>query len=93
MIVKVDPVNPDRELIRKAAAVIRSGGLLVLPTETVYGLAADPFNEDAMEALYRAKGRRPDKPVALFASGIAPIEQAGFHFSAAARHAAESLHP
>ena len=93
MLLKIDPFSPDAAVIRQAAEVIRAGGLLVVPTETVYGLAADPFNDAAMEALYRAKGRRPDKPVALFAAGMKPIEEAGFLFSEQAKRVGERFWP
>ena len=43
--------------IAEAADVVRAGGLVVYPTDTVYGLGCDPFNEDAVRRLFRAKGR------------------------------------
>lgn len=43
--------------IKKAAAVVKRGGLIVYPTDTVYGLGCDPFDEDAVSRLFRAKGR------------------------------------
>ncbi|MDG7016563.1 MAG: threonylcarbamoyl-AMP synthase [Nitrososphaerota archaeon] len=52
------PVLPmDRASIVKAAAVVRGGGLVVYPTDTVYGLGCDPFDEGAVGRLFRAKGR------------------------------------
>ena len=55
--------------IRKAAKILREGGLVVYPTETVYGLACDPFNEAAVERLLKAKGRE-GKPLPVAASSI-----------------------
>lgn len=49
--------------VKKAAELSLSGMLVAIPTETVYGLAADITNEDALEALYKAKGRPADHPV------------------------------
>ena len=49
--------------IRSAAAIIRRGGLVAFPTETVYGLGADAFNEMAVAQVYRAKGRPSDNPM------------------------------
>jgi len=46
-------------------SVIASGGVVVFPADTVYGLAADPENPAAVERLYAIKGRRPDKPAAV----------------------------
>ena len=50
-------------LIERATVALQKGGLVALPTETVYGLAADADNEGAMRALFAAKGRPPDHPV------------------------------
>lgn len=57
------------EEIRRAAEILRAGGLVAFPTETVYGLGADAANAAAMARLYRAKGRPGDHPVIVhFAS-------------------------
>jgi len=50
-------------VIQKAVEVLRSGGLIVYPTETVYGLGVDATNEAAVEKLWAFKGERGDKPV------------------------------
>ena len=51
------------EKIREAAEVIKRGGLVAFPTETVYGIGADAFNEDAVSRVYEAKGRPSDNPM------------------------------
>ncbi len=51
--------------IAEAARILRSGGLVVFPTETVYGLGADATNPKALEQLNRVKGRPPEKPYSL----------------------------
>ena len=56
-----------REKIKAAVAVLRKGGLVVFPTETLYGLAADALNRDAIDRLVTVKGREEGKPVALIA--------------------------
>jgi len=59
-------VNPE---VRRAAEILRAGGLVAFPTETVYGLGADASNADAVARLYRVKGRPADHPVIVhFAS-------------------------
>jgi L-threonylcarbamoyladenylate synthase len=59
-------VNPE---VRRAAQILRAGGLVAFPTETVYGLGADASNPAAIERLYRVKGRPADHPVIVhFAS-------------------------
>ena len=55
----------DREQIEAAAAILRRGGLLAIPTETVYGLGADGLNEDAVRRIFEAKGRPQDNPLIL----------------------------
>lgn len=54
---------PDREGIARAAAVLQSGGLVVIPTETVYGLAANALDADAVRRIFAAKGRPSDNPL------------------------------
>lgn len=53
------------EQYEEAAAVLRNGGLLGIPTETVYGLGADALNEDACRHVYEAKGRPQDNPLII----------------------------
>lgn len=55
----------DARQIAAAAAILRSGGLLAIPTETVYGLGADGLNEDAVARIFEAKGRPQDNPLIL----------------------------
>lgn len=55
-------------LLTKAAEVIREGGLVILPTETFYALAADPWNERAVERIFHVKERPRDKPLPLIAA-------------------------
>lgn len=49
--------------VQEAADVIKSGGLVVFPTETVYGIGADAYNEDAVQKIFTAKGRPSDNPL------------------------------
>ena len=58
-------LSPTTTNIRTAAEFIKDGGIVSYPTETVYGLGADPFNAGALEKLFKLKGRPPDKPVLL----------------------------
>jgi L-threonylcarbamoyladenylate synthase len=60
---KADPSEPDRIIIRKAAEIIKKGGLVAFPTETVYGLGADALNRGAVRRIYAAKGRPTDNPL------------------------------
>ncbi len=56
---------PDPSVITQAAKMLREGGLVAFPTETVYGLGADATNPKALERLNQVKGRPPEKPYSL----------------------------
>ncbi|MCX6774443.1 MAG: L-threonylcarbamoyladenylate synthase [Candidatus Micrarchaeota archaeon] len=60
---KISKTNPEISKIRKASAIIRKGGLVAFPTETVYGLGADALNPKAVKKIFRAKGRPSDNPL------------------------------
>lgn len=55
----------DKTAIKKAAEIIKEGGLVVMPTETVYGLGGDGTNPDASSKIYAAKGRPSDNPLII----------------------------
>lgn len=67
-IFKIDSDNIDYSIINKAADVIKSGGLVAFPTETVYGLGGDGLNPLASQKIYKAKGRPSDNPLILHIS-------------------------
>lgn len=58
-------IEGHEEEIRAAADILRSGGLVAIPTETVYGLGADALNEDAVRHIYEAKGRPSTNPLII----------------------------
>mgnify|MGYP001300006941 CR=1 FL=1 len=68
--IKIDPLKPEPELILKAASVVRSGGIVIFPTKGLYGLAADAFNEEAVERIFEIKGRRSKKPILVLADSF-----------------------
>ncbi len=65
---RVAGVNPDS--VAHAVALLRAGQIVAIPTETVYGLAADASNPDAVAAIYRAKGRPDFNPLIVHVSGV-----------------------
>lgn len=67
------------DLIRQAAALLRAGGVVAYPSETVWGLAAHPARPEAVERLYTLKGRNPDKPLQVSCESAA----AGLRFAVA----------
>ena len=60
--------------VRQAAEIIKRGGLVAFPTETVYGLGADAFNEEAVRRVYEAKGRPADNPMIVHIARASDIE-------------------
>ncbi len=66
-------VRPDDEGIRCAAEALRRGEVIAYPTETVYGLAVDPFSEEAIARLFEAKGRDTHHPVLLVVADEAQL--------------------
>jgi L-threonylcarbamoyladenylate synthase len=73
LVLKVDPYKPEAEQIETAAKIIREGGLVAFPTETVYGLGADALNGDAVLRLFEAKKRPLDNPPIVHVSKKADV--------------------
>ena len=63
LVVKQEENRIDAELMKKAGELIRAGGLVAFPTETVYGLGGDALNPDSSRKIYAAKGRPSDNPL------------------------------
>ena len=80
-IVETDRENPDFQALEKAKAVLREGGLVIVPTETVYGIACDPAVPGAMDRLIAAKGRDGDKPIARLAADGEQVKAASRHWN------------
>jgi L-threonylcarbamoyladenylate synthase len=74
-IVKINSENPELSLVKYAADQIRSGEVLGMPTDTFYGLAADPFNLRAVEKVYEIKTRSRHKPLSLLIESIDQAEE------------------
>lgn len=75
VVLKTDPIRPDRDVIRRAAEILRAHGLVAFPTETVYGLGAVALFEDAVERIFIAKGRPRDNPLIIHISSVDMLEQ------------------
>ena len=63
-------------VVDRAVAVLRAGGLVAFPTDTVYGLAADPLNRAAVARIYEVKGRSISRPIALLLSDADRLAEA-----------------
>jgi L-threonylcarbamoyladenylate synthase len=72
-LISVDPHDPDPRAIEQAAATIRSGGLVVVPTDTVYGLVCDPGRQEAVDMIYRVKQRGRELPLSLLLHDMAQV--------------------
>ncbi|MBF0489976.1 MAG: threonylcarbamoyl-AMP synthase [Candidatus Omnitrophica bacterium] len=73
-ILKINPSVPEPEKIAEAARIIRQGGLVIFPTETVYGIAADSNNPKAMERLDQVKRRSENKPYSILVAHRGIVE-------------------
>ena len=89
----VDAHRPNAAALAEALAALKRGELVIVPTETVYGLAADDCNPLALEKLFAAKGRSKDKPITLLAARIAELEQRGARLPLTARRLADKFWP
>lgn len=69
----------------RAVDELRAGNVIAYPTETVYGLGVDPFNPEALERLFVAKGRDRDQPVLLIVDGEAQLDRVVSEISPRAR--------
>lgn len=74
-IVRIDDVNIQKNDIAEAAALLRGGGLVVIPTETVYGLGGDGTNPLSSKKIYEAKGRPSDNPLIIHISKPSDAEK------------------
>ena len=83
---------PTSAAIADAARLIRQGALVALPTDTVYGLAADATSDAAVSGVFRAKGRPAEKPLIALVDTLAMAETCG-DFPPAARALAEAFWP
>jgi len=72
---RIDGRSPDRDRIAEVAACLREGGLVVFPTETVYGVAANALHPGALERLRRLKQRPPDKPFTVHVGTPAELDR------------------
>lgn len=76
-VIKINSKRPDKDLIQSAAKAIREGKLVAFPTETVYGIAANFLNKEAVDNLYRIKKRPNSKPFTIHIADIKMIESLG----------------
>ena len=73
-IIKIDEENIDEALISQAGKIIKNGGLVAFPTETVYGLGGDALNRESSKKIYAAKGRPSDNPLIVHIADIRDMD-------------------
>lgn len=83
----------DNQVIKQAGNIIRNGGLVAFPTETVYGLGGDALNPDSSRKIYAAKGRPSDNPLIIHICKLEDIYNIVDEFSENARRLAEEFWP
>ncbi len=71
----VHPVNPQGRFIAKAAEIMRGGGVIIYPTDTVYGLGCDITKKGGIERIERIKGRDPKKPMSFVCADLSHISE------------------
>lgn len=91
--VPVDPRDPDPHIIARAAEILRRGGLVAFPTETVYGLGADGLNPAALARLFEAKGRPATDPVILHIAEVEALDALAREIPSTARTLARRFWP
>ena len=74
-IIQIDGENIDNDLMKEAAKIIKSGGLVAFPTETVYGLGANGLDQEAVKKIFIAKGRPQDNPLILHVHSIDQVKE------------------
>ena len=90
---KIDPLNPQPEALALAAEVVQGGGVIVYPTETLYGLGADPMQERAVERVFLVKGRGFGKPLPLIAASLEDAMGVAANWSRVAKRLAKAFWP
>lgn len=73
MILQIDPVEPEPWLLARAAQVLREGGVVVMPTDTVYGLTCGITHHEAIRRIYRLKDMDPKKPLSILVADMTMV--------------------
>lgn len=93
IIEKIDKNKINTYIIREAGRILREGGLVAFPTETVYGLGADALNEHAAQKIYAAKGRPSDNPLIIHITNMDDLAKITSFIPEAAKVIADKYWP
>jgi L-threonylcarbamoyladenylate synthase len=91
--VAVDAQQPAAGALAEAVAILRAGGVVAMPTDTLYGLAADPFSSEAVARVFAVKGRAAERAMPLVAADVDQIVSQIGPLSALARRLASTYWP
>ena len=75
MIISINRQNPQLRLIRRVVEVLRQGGVIGYPTDTIYGIGCDLFNKEAIERIYKLKKHKRNKPLSFICSDLKDISR------------------
>src|SRR5581483_5459093 len=92
-VIQVNPERPETDIIARAATLLRSGQLVVFPTETVYGLGADALQTEAVEQIFAAKGRPYSDPLIAHIADEKDLDKAATNIPSIARELARAFWP
>jgi len=90
---RIDPQYPESQTINRAGKILDQGGVIVYPTETFYGLGGNPTLQQAVERIYRIKGRAFDKPLPLIASNLEAVYRVVAEWPKSAERLAQTFWP
>src|SRR5580704_12823041 len=74
-LVEINPEEPQPEVLERAAAAVRRGRVVAIPTDALYTLVADPFNLRAVTQVYQAKGREPHRSLPILVGDLMMAEE------------------
>ncbi|NBR04934.1 MAG: threonylcarbamoyl-AMP synthase [Planctomycetes bacterium] len=92
-VLALNPDDPDEDILRKAAMILNQGGLVGIPTETVYGLAANIFNESAVAKIYTVKGRPGNNPLIVHVHSVKQAKSLVLNWNESSQKLAEAFWP
>jgi len=75
MLIKIDPEKPQEQFIKWVAEILRKGGVIACPTDTVYGIGCDMFNSEGLERIYRIKNIPRSKPLSFICADLRDLSQ------------------
>ena len=90
---KLDAIADYGDSVKQASEILRSGGIVAVPTETVYGLAASAYSDDAIKRVFEAKGRPQDNPLIVHISSLEMLNDVARNISDVAHQCAKAFWP